>query len=576
MIAHRILVTLVPILRIGARVVSKAGFFMREFVRMSELNPHVKAILAGVSTYNGLYGSPDLPSAGDLETMAEALIFGLGISPYRIRMNRTRGEGAGFVTKASFLEGIRLFLTDITPEDILIFYFTGHGLVKHGRHYLLFSDGPLETQSVIDLFEQLHVSRRLLFLDCCMSGEYELAAHAIEANETWIDALLDGGTAVFASSRRNEPSGYEEGGGSLFTAFLRDAMMSRRGLQNGCLTLDRIREMVYEEADAWNLRHPEGRQHPVFRSSIGGTISFQVVPYTPYPRQTYVAETEEYCVTNVWPIHTKSAKRYKVSVILKESHTASEDMTQAEGSAHAESVRLLRQGQRTFSAAIDTSQFVRISREIVRRVRDLNIYKSAEEEMRWRGHGADFIFMSFGRSEADIANGLFEYQVTWAASPADKKKWYRESAHAKIFGGFLVDRNPDYKLLRRMNEKDTANPNDIRRKTNEIMQELACRGEELVRLWQEMRNGTYDPGELREICGPLLSEVDALYLRLSELPIPPAGMAQWAIRHANLAGDVSDLAILISGSEQEDTARLDEVIRRFHQDLETLVVHRQD
>ena len=276
--------------------------------------------------------------------------------------------------------------------------------------------------------------------------------------------------------------------------------MSRRGLQDGCLTLDRIREMVYEEADAWNLRHPEGRQHPVFRSSIGGTISFQVVPYTPYPRQTYVAETEEYCVTNVWPIHTKSAKRYKVSVVLK-------------------------------------GPLIPVSREIVRRVRDLDIYQSAEEEMRWRGHGADFIFMSFGRSEADIANGLFEYQVTWAASPADKKKWYRESAHANIIGGFLVDRNPDYELL---------------------------------------RNGTYDPGELREICGPLLREVDALYLRLSELPIPPAGMAQWAIRHANLAGDVSDLAILISGSEQEDTARLDEVIRRFHQDLETLAVHTQD
>ena len=130
--------------------------------------------------------------------------------------------------------------------------------------------------------------------------------------------------------------------------------------------------------------------------------------------------------------------------------------------------------------------------------------------------------------------------------------------------------------LRRMNEKDTANPNDIRRKTNEIMQELACRGEELVRLWQEMRNGTYDLGEMHEICGPLLREVDALYLKLSDLPIPPANMAQWAIRHANLAGDVSDLAILISGSEQEDTARLDEVIRRFHQDLETLAVHRQD
>ncbi|MGN0434892.1 MAG: hypothetical protein ACI4EB_10155, partial [Bilifractor sp.] len=96
------------------------------------------------------------------------------------------------------------------------------------------------------------------------------------------------------------------------------------------------------------------------------------------------------------------------------------------------------------------------------------------------------------------------------------------------------------------------------------------------RLWQEMRNGTYDLGEMHEICGPLLREVDALYLRLSELPIPPADMAQWAIRHANLAGDVSDLAILISGSEQEDTARLDEVIRRFHQDLETLAVHRQD
>jgi len=51
----------------------------------------------------------------------------------------------------------------------VFFYFTGHGTTIDGRHYLGFSDGYLDTQSVIDLFEKMKVKKRLLLLDCCMS-----------------------------------------------------------------------------------------------------------------------------------------------------------------------------------------------------------------------------------------------------------------------------------------------------------------------------------------------------------------------------------------------------------------------
>lgn len=74
----------------------------------------------------------------------------------------------------------------------MFFYFTGHGTTIDGRHYLGFSDGYLDTQSVIDLFEKMKVKKRLLLLDCCMSVNVHVSK--------WVESLAGDGTAVLASS----------------------------------------------------------------------------------------------------------------------------------------------------------------------------------------------------------------------------------------------------------------------------------------------------------------------------------------------------------------------------------------
>jgi len=85
-----------------------------------------------------------------------------------------------------------LFLSDTDSNDTVFFYFTGHGTTIDGRHYLGFSDGYLDTQSVIDLFEKMKVKKRLLLLDCCMSVNVHVSK--------WVESLAGDGTAVLASS----------------------------------------------------------------------------------------------------------------------------------------------------------------------------------------------------------------------------------------------------------------------------------------------------------------------------------------------------------------------------------------
>ena len=75
---------------------------------------------------------------------------------------------------SKIIQKLRTFCQKITADDLLVFYFAGHGHEYDGKHYLLARDGDPELRDIgnISLDSILTVTqktqaRRLFILDCC-------------------------------------------------------------------------------------------------------------------------------------------------------------------------------------------------------------------------------------------------------------------------------------------------------------------------------------------------------------------------------------------------------------------------
>ena len=102
----------------------------------------IYALLTAVGEYSKVE-SVDLPTYRmDLGLIGTALAESLRVPAEQIRMV---GDD-GFVTSVSMVRALSEYQALMTGEDTFLFYFSGHGLEKK----LLFSDRPVELQSIID------------------------------------------------------------------------------------------------------------------------------------------------------------------------------------------------------------------------------------------------------------------------------------------------------------------------------------------------------------------------------------------------------------------------------------------
>lgn len=160
-------------------------------------------------------------------------------------------------------------------EDVLLVYYTGHGLLdRRGRLHLALTgsdpDQP-EWSSIpyTTLRDELAASRaraRILILDCCFSGR---AFEAMSAPSTVVSGQIDiDGTYTVASSARNQTSLAPEGDrNTAFTAALLAAAATTG------LTLDQL----YSRAD--EILHRRGYPRPQRRSvNVAGELRLFTPP----------------------------------------------------------------------------------------------------------------------------------------------------------------------------------------------------------------------------------------------------------------------------------------------------------
>ena len=498
----------------------------------------IKAVLVGVCEYPTLK-APSLPFCkNDLYATKDALQSGLCVAKENILLC---GEN-GTVTINEMLNTIKTVLSTANPDDILIFYFSGHG----GKNCLALSDGKVNLQSLVDLIEQVPLKSKIAILDSCHSGSFELTTiPKLDIHET-VEYFVGRGFAVMASCSAEETSGFHpEKDISLYTSFLCDALTSQYLIKQGRKSLEDISEAVFHFANLFNKKGIRAPQNPIFRSSIGGTIFFEVEEYNPYKIAKIYEETDKYIIYQVNPVHHATAKRLAVKVILR-YHSSMEEIAE-------------------------------FSKEICKKALYYEVHQNAIAESHHRGNPANIIWCHFGYDESDMINGSFVCYTTWVDDKQDKEWWYRETKNSCVVNDVYIISNSSYNALKLL-QKDLTSKEELIKTTREYTSNIITLAQQHIKEFREFLNGVITEEQLIDTLQPLIRQMNKYFILQSNLPISPVDLHDWSDAHTNLAGAAIDLSLyydknnLATWSTENRKWLMSDAIKKYELALEKLKI----
>ncbi|WP_294352196.1 caspase family protein [uncultured Clostridium sp.] len=502
----------------------------------------VKALVTGVSLYS-IKKDIDLPFCkNDVVEVEKALNLGLKVEKECIY---TLGK-TGIVSRNDFSRGLSMVMDELKEEDTLIFYFSGHGTKYENTHCLVFSDGFIATNEIIEYFEQIKCKNKVIFLDACLSGDFSIDKHVKFDIEDTISEFVSKGYAVLSSSNSQQFSyPHPNGKISLFTSFLCEALYNKCIVREGRKSLYDIQRLVKLYLEVWNTSNSYIKQEPIFRSKIGGTIYFNVENYTPYCIKKVYEETEKYIIYNVEPIHSGLVKRYAVRVILKEPFSIEE--------------------------------ISKISLEIKEKIKHVEVYSNSIMENRLKGLDANIVVMYFGLDEEDMILHRHMFIVTWVDENQDKDYWYRvNNKNTFIKNGVRFEVVSYYELLKNLEKENVGEKKEFIFKTKEIASRLITDVEKFISLYNEYRNGEYNEIKFVELTNELRERMSNYYLKSTNLEFPPTEFYEWSNAYSGLFGTIYDFTLFYNNNgmtQREERNRkncTESTIKRYYEELEKI------
>ncbi len=472
------------------------------------VNSKLYALLIGVGNYKKME-APDLPTYKmDLAMLGTALVTQLKAPTENIRL--MLGDDAnGFVATTDLARAITNFKELLNENDTFIFYFSGHGSNKR----LIFSDGVVDLQSVIDFIEKLPSKNKIVILDCCYSGDFVTAgAREMQFEESVAD-FAGHGIAVMASSAANEKSRLgPDGQGSVYTGILSAAILNNTHISKGLLSLVDINDEVQYLMKNWNNKNPDKAQHPIFRSSMGGTIYFTVEEFHPYKQKQVSQENSLYKLIRVKPLSSSNYKRLCAFVIPKTD--------------------------------VGIAEIACITKEIAELIKNEEIYSSQISENYFKGTSARAIWCYFGKDETDIINhNHFAYAI-WAADNEMKKLYFQQRKDTQEYDGIYIWKKRSYDMIKKIQEP-TITRDEFVKINKKFLATIVSLAEKFIVDMQEVANKTISIEEMQKKYSGWINEVKIQYLRLTDGDMPPIDLHDWIDEIENLAGRILDLSILL-------------------------------
>ncbi|MBB6731402.1 caspase family protein [Cohnella zeiphila] len=502
---------------------------------------HIKAFVVGVSDYKAV-GAKDLSFCkSDMLNFSQAIKVGMHVKEKEVvRLGLLNN---GVVSEAEFWKELQSFNAKLDHHDTAIFYFSGHG-TSTNPHYLVLSDGFVETQKLIEVLSQSKAKNKILFLDCCYSGNFSIKMSSkIDISDS-IDKFNGTGYAILTSSNAYEPS-YGDRIGSVFTNILCNALTNKFLIREGAISLQDLQLWVKRALEIYTRNNPNSPQHAIFRADMGGTIFFHTGDFKPYPREHYYIEKNEFIIHSVDPVHIGSIKRYAAKVILKSIPTDEE--------------------------------LANWAAQISELLKNADVYNSERQRLMFKGQETNIVWVYFGFSEEDIINGNFYCIATWVDEKQSKEWWHRlSSEHEYIINDIHLKKVPFYNMLKEFINENSISDMEVFEQIKQIRFEMINIAEHIIFSFNELCNHILSEDELFDIITPLCPRLDELFLTLTDIGFSSTKIKDYREAHLSLLGTIHDFSYFYNKKykDQRDPANRKSVmqitISRYHTDLKKL------
>jgi hypothetical protein len=242
------------------------------------------AVLVGVNVYEDKnnYGRLHV-CVSDVTTIRDRLVAG-GCDPDRIRL-LTDDTPNDPPTRAKIINALQVVANATKPDDLLLFYYSGHGDELEGESYLVSRDGHrasladtgVPVSRIEEIMQKAKARAKVIVLDACHSGvDFEGKKGTPQPlSPEFIKRVYEQakGIAILASCEQGQVS-YEwvEEGCSAFTYYVREALAGKADfLGKGFVSVDDVHKYTLNELEKWATKR-SWVQAPTLESRVEGDI----------------------------------------------------------------------------------------------------------------------------------------------------------------------------------------------------------------------------------------------------------------------------------------------------------------
>lgn len=229
----------------------------------------------------------DLPfCAKDSSALNTIFIEHLGIEEENIKVLGIDPENE--VKRTDILRNVRYISRKAEQDDIIIFYFSGHGFSENNSGYLATFDTELDLPSdtsipISRIQSELKKSQAkiiMIIIDSCYSGiEYgkKINTEMTEDFENSLFSDISEGWVIFASCKRNELSYFlEDNSMSVFTFYLIEGLKGNADDDNDSnISLENLNTYVTGMVSRWAIENDK-TQTPNMNMELVGTLNFEI------------------------------------------------------------------------------------------------------------------------------------------------------------------------------------------------------------------------------------------------------------------------------------------------------------
>jgi hypothetical protein len=236
------------------------------------------AVLVGVNKYKDPYIADLKVCVDDVTAIHQSLD-----SSYQVAKLLTDATIERLPTRANILGELSIISQAAAESDLLLFYFTGHGIAEGGESYLLARDTRLSAlkhtavsmQDVRELMSLSPARAKVIILDACHSGASIGKTEPVMTPE-FIRRVFEEaeGIAVLASCKQGQKSWqWPEKRRSVFTYYLLEALSGRADLEGkkGFVTISDASRYVTNGVKSW-AADKGVPQTPTLQYTVAGDI----------------------------------------------------------------------------------------------------------------------------------------------------------------------------------------------------------------------------------------------------------------------------------------------------------------